>query len=155
MKKKYIFTNLSYSILLIITCFLLLNCQKNEIVSSPIKKSSAETSSEKKLGKLTFQEKNIDLGEITYSDSIIKIPYKYKNTGITAVTIEYVNPDCTCTNYDYTKRDLQPNDSGEINLYFDTKNKIGIQKIYTIVKANTEDEFYKLVFKMNIKRNKS
>ena len=152
MKKKCTSINLSYNILLTIAFFLFLNCKKDSTVSSSSKTLHIdETSPKKKLGQLTFENRIIDLGEIPSDDSIIKIVYKFKNTGIVPLEIEYVNPDCTCTNYDYTKGNLYSENSGEINLYFDKKNKIGIQKIYTIVKANTEEEFYKLVFKMNIK----
>ncbi|MEN6456637.1 MAG: DUF1573 domain-containing protein [Prolixibacteraceae bacterium] len=50
----------------------------------------------------------------------------------------------------FTKDTIMPGENGFIDLTYNIKNKIGAQKLYAVVKANTEARFYKLTFKMEI-----
>ncbi|MDR2811134.1 MAG: DUF1573 domain-containing protein [Tannerellaceae bacterium] len=61
--------------------------------------------------------------------------------------MNYVNPECTCTSDYVSDYTINPHDSIYIDLKFDTKNKFGEQKIYTIINADTKAQMYKLMLK--------
>lgn len=103
---------------------------------------------------LEFKTKVIDLGNIIEGDSVVRANYVFKNSGDKDLLIEYVNPDCTCTDYDFSKDTIPSGKEGFVELTYNIKDKIGSQKLYAVMKANTEAQFYKLIFKLNILENK-
>jgi hypothetical protein len=103
-----------------------------------------------KLTTIKFEKKVIDLGNFFEGDSILVANYIFKNTGKNPLLIEYVNPECTCTGYTFTKDTIFENKEGFINLTYNIKKRIGKQKLYAIVKTNTNAKFHKLILKLNV-----
>ncbi len=101
------------------------------------------------IAKLKFINKIHDLGDVA-NDTLLVIRYKFINTSNEILKINYVNPACICTAYTLSNNSILPNDTAYIELKFNTKEKYGKQKIYTIVSANTEVELYKLTLEANI-----
>ncbi len=146
-----------YYITLIV--LVLFSCRENntskqkETKTITEKKRLSSLNNSRRLTELTnikFNTKLVDLGDINEGDTTLTGHYIFKNTGIHPLLIEYVNPDCTCTDYKFTKDTISIGDEGFINLTYNIKNKIGNQKLYAVVKANTDASFYKLILKLNI-----
>ncbi|MFV2016515.1 MAG: DUF1573 domain-containing protein [Candidatus Heimdallarchaeota archaeon] len=141
----------------------LFSCKENktnnrkEIKTIERKERLSSLNDSRRLTELTnikFDTKLVDLGEIKEGDTTLTGRYIFKNTGSHPLLIEYVNPDCTCTDYEFTKDTISIGDEGFINLTYNIKNKIGNQKLYAVVKANTDASFYKLILKLNIIESK-
>lgn len=98
---------------------------------------------------LKFDKRIYDFGDVS-GDTTLIAKYYFKNTSNNNLIINYINPDCLCTSYKISKKFITPGDSAFIQLEFNTKGKIGKQKIYTTVSANTETKMYLLVLKANI-----
>jgi hypothetical protein len=96
-------------------------------------------------------DKRIYNADTISSDTIIKAVYHFKNTGNDTVQIEYVNPECTCTGFYLSTNLLSPGDTGFIELLFNTSERKGLQKTYTVVKTDTKERFYRLLLKVYIK----
>lgn len=136
--------------------FILLSCNKKEETTTTSKESitqspiSTESKTSLDLTDLKFNESVVDLGTIKTVDTLLVAHYTFKNIGKFPLLIEYINPDCSCTDYEHTKDTIPVNGDGFVNLKFDTKNKVGPQKVYAVVKANTKDKFYRLLLKVNL-----
>ena len=112
--------------------------------------TSNKSNYEKKDFDLKFEKKIIDLGTFKSKDTLLKARYIFTNNGLNSLHIDYVNPDCTCTGYDYTKGEISKGKRGYVDLKYNIKNKIGNQKLYAIVKANTSQKFYRLILKLKV-----
>ncbi|MBW6537072.1 MAG: DUF1573 domain-containing protein [Mariniphaga sp.] len=102
-----------------------------------------------RLTKLEFTQRIVDFGKVP-SDTLLVAEYNFLNAGNHNLEIEYINPDCTCTDYKLSSRQVAPKQQGTIQLVFNTKDRIGQQEIFAIVKANTEDRFYRLLLKADV-----
>lgn len=100
-------------------------------------------------GKLKFLNKVHDFGTI-YRDTVLSAKYTFVNIGTEPVHIESVHPDCQCTKYELSCSDLMPGDSAYITLYLNTENKLGPQRIYSVVKADTYVRMYKLTLLVDV-----
>ncbi|MDE5417934.1 DUF1573 domain-containing protein [Labilibaculum sp. DW002] len=110
------------------------------------KRSSEIINVNHRLSSLIFINKYIDFGKVR-QDTLLIGKYRFYNSGSDTLFIKYVNPDCSCTGYSLSNDTIQPLDTAFIELKFDTKEKLGFNKIYTTVRANTQTEFYKLTLK--------
>lgn len=104
----------------------------------------------KRITKLSFINKRADFGNVP-PDTLLVQTFNFINTGNNNLIINYVNPDCICTGYTLSEDTILPGDTAHINLKFDTHNKYGSQKIYTIVSANTKPKLNKLTLLANVK----
>lgn len=85
-------------------------------------------------------------------DTIVFLDYELKNISNKTISIKYVKPDCICTNYEISNKTIHPNGISNITLVFNTKDKIGKQKINVIIRTDGKIRFYKIIFKTYIKR---
>ncbi|MBL7473296.1 DUF1573 domain-containing protein [Robertkochia sediminum] len=155
--------------LLLGTIIILFSCQESDFAkdregfSSSMKKNEKSNSPSKmdngrrlkELTKIEFEEKLIDFGDVISGDTTLTATYVIKNIGKNPLLIEYVNPDCTCSNFEFTMDTIKENERGLIKLDFNIKNKIGLNKFYATLRANTNSKFYKLTYMVNIKNNQN
>lgn len=96
---------------------------------------------------LSFKDTLIDFG-VKPQGEMVKLVYKFKNTGNKPLIITDVAPSCGCTVADYPKQPIAPGGEGEIVAEFDTNrsDKGTVQKLIT-VRANdaTRNEFHLLL----------
>lgn len=96
---------------------------------------------------LSFKDTLIDFG-VKPQGEVVKLVYKFKNTGNKPLIITDVAPSCGCTVADYPKQPIAPGGEGEIVAEFDTNrsDKGTVQKLIT-VRANdaTRNEFHLLL----------
>ncbi|MDO5979427.1 DUF1573 domain-containing protein [Flavivirga spongiicola] len=144
-----------------VVCFLSCNWQgennqeKRSVIKKDIKSEEKNIDSNKaaelvELAKMKFKTKIINLGTIPKGDSTVKGRYTFKNIGEAPLFIEYINPDCVCTGYEHTKDSVAIGGEGYIDLTFNIKDRVGSQKLYAMLKANTKEKFYKLTLKLDI-----
>lgn len=101
------------------------------------------------LTSMEFRERVVDFGRVS-ADTLLCATFVARNTGAKPLVIYYVNPDCSCTGYTLSKPVVQPGDTLSIVLKLDTRHKSGLHRLYTIVRANTEDQLYRLMLKAEV-----
>jgi len=132
--------------------FLFLNCthtnkKSNDFFDNNEDKLSLNNNG---ISKLRFINKRIDFGNVP-KDTLLIHRFNFLNTSNNNLIINHVNPDCICTGYTLSNDTILPGDTAYIELKFDTQNKYGKQKIYTIVSANTKPKLNKLTLLANVK----
>lgn len=87
--------------------------------------------------KIQFENIEHKFGKVP-EGTMIKHTFKFKNVGTIPLIISDVAPQCSCTTTDFPKKAIFPNQSGEITLELDTKNKRGEVEKNARVVANIE-----------------
>lgn len=82
-------------------------------------------------GKLNFTSTTFDFGKIAYK-SEGKATFKFKNTGVSPVTIDRVSSTCGCTVPEQPKQAIQPGESSELDVIYDTTRVGPIRKTITV-----------------------
>lgn len=144
----------TYYILFLLVAFFSCNeaVKKKETPKETTTKTAttvAKKSEEKSYPVLKFSKKVVDFKTISEGE-IVKADFMFKNPSKDTLQIEYVNPECTCTTYDLSSYTIPPNEEGFITLTYNSTNRVGKNKSYTVVKANTKTKFYKLMLKVTV-----
>ncbi len=101
---------------------------------------------------ITFLEKSYDFKEARVGDVITKTFY-FKNTGTQPLIIYDVQTSCGCTAISWVQEVIQPNQSGKIQVTYDTdikKDQIGFQKKVVMIISNAANAEEKLTLEGNI-----
>ncbi|MBU1100868.1 MAG: DUF1573 domain-containing protein [Bacteroidetes bacterium] len=107
--------------------------------------------SQTKAPKLEVPNMTHDFGDLT-EGVIVSHSFTIKNIGNDVLTIERVKASCGCTAAQPTKNNLQPGDSTEIKVTFNTNHRSGKQKKYVYVFTDDpENADIRLTFFANIK----
>ena len=94
---------------------------------------------------IEFTEDSHGFGKIRQGE-VVSHTFKFTNTGENPLRIETVKPSCGCTSPNWTKEDIAPGGTGEIEVEFDSKGKNGMQNKSVTVVANTEPQAKVLTF---------
>ena len=86
--------------------------------------------------KITFEEDQFDFGTIKEGD-VVEHTFKFTNTGKTALLINNARSTCGCTIPEWPKTPIQPGESNQIQVRFDSKGKAGRQNKPVTITANT------------------
>ncbi|NME72199.1 DUF1573 domain-containing protein [Flammeovirga aprica] len=90
---------------------------------------------------ITFEEKTYEFGDIHQGD-VVEHTFKFSNTGDTPLVITNVTTTCGCTAPKWPKEPIQPGDSGEILVKFNSRGKRGVQNkpitVYSNAKSTTK-----------------
>lgn len=78
----------------------------------------------KSSGKLSFANPTLNYGYIEQGD-VINHKFKYTNTGSVPVNILRADASCGCTRPTYSFMAINPGETGEIGVRFDSKGKLG------------------------------
>lgn len=126
-------------VLMVLLSGVLLSCQNDgnkqlsgDLVTNP---KSAQSPSDKK-PVLTFDKNEFDFGKILQGE-VVSYTFHFKNTGNAPLLITGVEKSCGCTASDYPREPIQPGESGEIKITYDSKGHHGFQSKVLIVKSNT------------------
>lgn len=101
--------------------------------------------------KIEWLDSSKSLGTITQGQ-VLKISYRFKNTGEKPLIIQRVQPGCGCTVADYPKEPIAPGKEGLIQAEFDSKGKEGVQRKNIMVYANTPELMHTLWFDVTINK---
>lgn len=80
--------------------------------------------------------------------------YKLTNTGDSPLLIQKYDVSCPCTKLQYPKKPILPNQTVELEVTFDTKDKIGWQDRIITLYSNAENSPNKLRFKVMVDNKK-
>ena len=106
----------------------------SEIIRSPV--NADEPLDTVNIAKMVFEETRFNFGTITEGD-IINHVYKFTNTGKVPLVINDARSSCGCTVPEWPKDPIEPGESGEISVNFDSKGKEGQQGKPITITANT------------------
>jgi len=94
--------------------------------------------------KLSFEKQLYDFGKIYGGDSV-NYKFKFKNVGKGELVINTVKTSCGCTAALVSKDKLHSNESGEIEIKFDSGKYVGkVSKTITVNSNDPENPAYKL-----------
>lgn len=98
---------------------------------------------------LMFEDQVLDLGTIKQGEKVA-FTYKFTNISNKPITIQKVNPGCGCTVTDHPKDEIQPGESGEIEVTFNSEGKMGPQTQSVTVMWQAPAQFKKLQFRIEV-----
>ena len=78
------------------------------------------------LPEITFEEERHNFGQINQGESAAHT-FKFTNTGKIPVKLETVRASCGCTSPKWPKDEIQPGESGVIDVVFNSRGKRGAQ----------------------------
>ena len=108
-----------------------------------------ETPGPEKLTSIKFEKQVHDFGRIN-EGQIVRTVFKFTNTGKLPLVISQAQGSCGCTVPHWSQLPVKPNESGEINVQFDSHNKRGeVEKTVTVT-ANTHPASVVLTIKSTI-----
>lgn len=93
------------------------------------------------------------LGKIAEGE-MVKVSFRFENSGNHPLIIENVQASCGCTVADYPKNPIPQGGSGEIVATFNSNGRVGIQKKNLTVYANTEPQVHPLWFDLEVTQPK-
>jgi len=109
----------------------------------PVVRKQKPAPVKKKRAKIEFGETNHKFGTIKTGDKV-QHKFKFKNTGNAPLVIKNVDVSCGCTFPSYPFLPIKPGEEGEIDVTFDSKNKVGRQKPTITVVTNGRPRTLKL-----------
>lgn len=127
-------------LLLIITGIFACN---NDNPSSKIKEENLEKTKQKmedlnKFPEMKFETREIDFG--THDEGeVLDTVFKFTNTGEIPLIITNVKTSCGCTTPYWPKKPIQPGESEQIKVRFNTAHKPGKQTKTITIHANTKN----------------
>jgi hypothetical protein len=144
---------------ILILSVLLFSACNNDDPASRIKKENLEKAKQKraelnKFPVMEFETKEIDFGTHNEGD-ILDTVFKFKNTGEAPLVITNVKTSCGCTTPYWPKEPIQPGQTEQIKVRFNTNHKPGKQTKTITIHANTKNLTERVVIKAyNIPKTK-
>lgn len=84
-----------------------------------------------------FAEEEYDFGTVT-EGAVVTHTFKFKNVGEVPLVIQNASASCGCTVPDYSKEPIPVGGTGEVQVKFNSANKVGIQSPTVRITANTK-----------------
>lgn len=88
------------------------------------------------VAKMTFEAPEYDFGTVK-EGAVVKHVFKFTNTGKVPLLINNAKSTCGCTIPKWPKEMIEPGQSGEITVEFNTSGKSGFQEKPVTITANT------------------
>lgn len=76
-----------------------------------------------KMGRLALDSAYIDMGRVP-RDTVAEAVMRFRNVGDAPLTILRIFSECGCTTPDYSSDPVEPGDSGEIRIRFNSRNRL-------------------------------
>lgn len=86
---------------------------------------------------MTFEEMAFDFGKVKDGEQVNHV-FKFTNTGDETLVLLDVKGSCGCTVPVWPKEPIMPGQSGEIDVTFDSQNRVGMIRKTVRIQANTE-----------------
>ncbi|GAB4255224.1 MAG: hypothetical protein Kow0027_21800 [Saprospiraceae bacterium] len=106
----------------------------SQIIRNPV--SADGTVDTVNVAKMTFEEPEFNFGEVKEGDVVSHV-FKFTNTGKVPLLINNAKSTCGCTIPKWPKEFIEPGQSGEIAVEFNTSGKSGFQEKPVTITANT------------------
>jgi len=85
--------------------------------------------------RIEFKHESKDFGEVNRGE-ILKHVFRFKNSGDETLLVRRVRTSCGCTAALVSKDELEPGESGEIKVTFNTRGYAGYNKKFVYVETN-------------------
>ncbi|GLR16492.1 hypothetical protein GCM10007940_11070 [Portibacter lacus] len=119
-----------------------------QIIRHPVSLDSIMDSSQ--WSQIKFEENEFDFDTV-YQGEVIKKSYKFTNSGSKPLYILDTRVSCGCTITEYDESAINPDETGAIEVEFDTKGKSGNQNKSIIVLSNSRPNEDRLFMKGFVK----
>ncbi|MDX1349925.1 MAG: DUF1573 domain-containing protein [Putridiphycobacter sp.] len=86
---------------------------------------------------IEFEEMAFDFGTVKDGEQVNHV-FKFKNTGSETLVLLDVKGSCGCTVPVWPRNPILPGESGEIDVTFDSENRVGKVRKTVRIQANTE-----------------
>jgi hypothetical protein len=98
---------------------------------------SAEGTDTDKLPVITFEDSTLDFGSILEGEKV-QLTYRFKNEGKSPLVLSRIETSCGCTaSKSWPREPISPGETGEIEIEFDSNQRVGKQTKTISVIANT------------------
>lgn len=97
-----------------------------------------------KLARMSFDTTTFSFGKIREGEVVEHI-FEFTNSGKVALLISDANTSCGCTVAEVPREPIAPGEKGRIVARFDSKARVGIQRKFIDVKANTYPSSMQLI----------
>ncbi|WP_026135605.1 DUF1573 domain-containing protein [Nafulsella turpanensis] len=84
-----------------------------------------------------FTEEVYDFGTVT-EGAVVEHTFRFKNVGEVPLIIQNASASCGCTVPSYSKEPIPVGESGEIQVKFNSDNRVGTQNKTVTITANTK-----------------
>jgi len=116
------------------------SCKKD--ASKKVDEEKAQKAEEKaqevsKFPKMSFEEEVYDFGTITAGETV-EHEFTFENTGDAPLVISNAKASCGCTVPNWTKEPVQPGETGNMLVKFNSRGKKNQQNKMVRITANTE-----------------
>ena len=133
-KQTNYFTKHMRYFLYAIFCLFILSCGGKNITDD----NYAEIIDQEYPPEITFEEQTYNFGTVIEGD-IVKHTFVFTNTGKGTLVIGSVNGSCGCTiPKNWPKEPIKPGEKGQIDVVFNSENRVGIVRKSVDIKANTK-----------------
>lgn len=110
---------------------------------------SLGVAAQEKVAKIEFKTETVDYGEIEKGSDGVRV-FEFTNTGSAPLIITKVSSSCGCTIPKKPEGPIQPGESGEIQVKYDTSRPGPIRKAITVL-SNADTPTKILKIKGNVK----
>ncbi|HLT32337.1 MAG TPA: DUF1573 domain-containing protein [Aquaticitalea sp.] len=98
---------------------------------------SQEKATTEKVGKFSFETQELDYGTIAQDADGVRV-FKFTNSGNAPIVITGAKGSCGCTVPTYSKNVIQPGETGEIQVKYDTHRLGAFTKTVTLTSNASE-----------------
>lgn len=95
---------------------------------------------------LSFKRHKENFGFVK-KGTVVKIEFKFANTGNQPLIISEAVAECSCTTVDFPKQPIPPNQSSVVTVSFDTKSVYDRQDRMVEIRSNASNSSEKIRFK--------
>ena len=88
-------------------------------------------------GAFQFEELEYDFGTVK-EGTVVEHTFKFKNVGEAPLIIQNASASCGCTVPSYSKEPIPVGGTGEIQVKFNSDNRVGVQNKTVTITANTK-----------------
>lgn len=88
-------------------------------------------------GAFQFEETEYNFGNVK-EGKLVEHTFKFKNVGEAPLIIQNASASCGCTVPSYSKEPIPVGGTGEIQVKFDSKSRVGVQNKTITITANTK-----------------
>lgn len=109
----------------------------NRLIANPATADEEVVEEDVAVAAISFTETEYNFGEIE-SGEVVEHTFTFQNSGDAPLIISNAKASCGCTVPNWPKDPIQPGESGEIMVRFDSKGKSGVQNKAVTITANTQ-----------------
>ncbi|MCB9046662.1 MAG: DUF1573 domain-containing protein [Chitinophagales bacterium] len=99
---------------------------------------------------ISFDDTKYDFGTITEGEKVIH-SYHFKNTGDNPLFISNAVASCGCTVPSFPKEPIPPGAEGNIEVEFNSTNRVGQQRKNVLIYSNGQEEAISIGFVVEVK----